>query len=59
MACRPGGDCFVCQASEEKINGLEMIVEAERSAHLETRFTCQLLQVTSSDDPSLPRETAH
>ncbi|XP_029695838.1 coiled-coil domain-containing protein 171 isoform X2 [Takifugu rubripes] len=37
------------EASEEKISGLEMIVEAERSAHLETRFTCQLLQLRGED----------
>lgn len=39
---------FVFQVSEEKLKCLEVTMEAERSAHLETRFTCQLLQVTIS-----------
>lgn len=42
-----GQDAF-CQLSDEKLRLVEVKMEAERSAHLETRFTCQLLQVSAT-----------
>lgn len=36
---------YVCQVSDQKIKHLQVNMEAERAAHLETKFTCELVQV--------------
>ena len=41
-----GGVGVVCQSSDQRVKSLQSNVEAERSAHLETKFNSEIIQVT-------------